>query len=130
MLDVEEDIWSPMFGLKGKVDVSVELELLELSSASNGSGARRAVSDNSRPGAITGRKTWPAVQQQRGGAMWPARAATDSAMGAAKAQGDRTLLVAPVELKTGKAAHALEHRAQTILYTLLMGERYGELPSS
>ena len=36
----------------------------------------------------------------------------------------------PFEIKTGRAVAGMEHRAQTMLYTLLMGERYGtEVPS-
>ncbi|KAF9804281.1 hypothetical protein IEO21_09435 [Rhodonia placenta] len=36
----------------------------------------------------------------------------------------------PLEIKTGRAVAGMEHRAQTMLYTLLMAERYGtEVPS-
>lgn len=36
----------------------------------------------------------------------------------------------PFEIKTGRSVAGMEHRAQTMLYTLLMGERYGtEIPS-
>lgn len=31
----------------------------------------------------------------------------------------------PLEIKTGRAIAGVEHRAQTILYTILMAERYG-----
>ncbi len=31
----------------------------------------------------------------------------------------------PLEIKTGRATAAMEHRAQTMLYTLLAQERYG-----
>lgn len=34
--------------------------------------------------------------------------------------------ILPLEIKTGRAISMSEHRAQTILYTLLLGERYGE----
>lgn len=33
----------------------------------------------------------------------------------------------PFEIKTGMSRAGMEHRAQTILYTLLMEERYGML---
>lgn len=33
--------------------------------------------------------------------------------------------VLPFEIKTGRTVAALEHRAQTMLYTLLMSDRYG-----
>lgn len=36
--------------------------------------------------------------------------------------------VLPLEIKTGRASAMSDHRAQTILYTLLMSERYSELP--
>ncbi|KAI9482550.1 DNA replication factor Dna2-domain-containing protein [Zychaea mexicana] len=67
ILDVEEHLWSPTYGLKGMVDVSIEL------------------------------------------AMRPS---------------EKTLIV-PLELKTGKTNRFISHRAQTMLYTLLMGDRYG-----
>lgn len=71
--DVEEDIWSPKWGLKGKVDASVQAK-------------------------ITG--------------------------GAAGSRAEEN--VAPLEIKTGRAVGVLAHRAQTMLYTLLMEHRYGE----
>lgn len=74
VLDVEEDIWSPMYGLKGYVDVSVEVEFHEC-----------------------------------GGKDGSARKSTS---------------VMPLELKTGRSISALEHRAQTMLYTLMMSDRY------
>ncbi|KAI0225461.1 DNA replication endonuclease-helicase Dna2 [Massospora cicadina] len=64
VLGVEEIIWSPMFGLKGKVDASVLTV----------------------EGGIT-----------------------------------RTC---PLEFKTGRASHSILHRAQTLLYTLMMSGRY------
>jgi DNA replication ATP-dependent helicase Dna2 len=69
--DVEEDIWSPTYGLRGKVDASVQAVVV-----------RDLGSSSSHP--------------------------------------------APFEIKTGRAVAGLEHRAQTMLYTLLMQERYGE----
>lgn len=69
--DVEEDIWSPKWGLKGKVDASVQIRL------------RREGSSE--------------IQD----------------------------LIAPLEIKTGRAISGLSHRAQTLLYTLLMEDRYG-----
>ncbi|KAI9314936.1 DNA replication factor Dna2-domain-containing protein [Dichotomocladium elegans] len=67
ILDVEEHLWSPTYGLKGMIDVSVEM------------------------------KTHPTK---------------------------RTITI-PLELKTGKNTRFISHRAQTILYTLLMSDRYG-----
>lgn len=41
-------------------------------------------------------------------------------------KGEKTLTI-PLELKTGKNAGSTMHRAQTMLYTLLMSDRYGSL---
>ncbi|KAL7423852.1 DNA replication endonuclease-helicase Dna2 [Cryptotrichosporon argae] len=70
--DVEEDIWSPKWGLKGKVDASVQ-----------------------------------------------ARVVLDQKTGQVEEH------VAPLEIKTGRSVGVLAHRAQTMLYTLLMEDRYG-----
>ncbi|OSD07732.1 Dna2-domain-containing protein [Trametes coccinea BRFM310] len=87
LYDVEEDIWSPTYGLKGKLDASVEAVVHD-------------VDDCSTPFA----KAAPQVKKH------------SSPM--------------PFEIKTGRAVAGMEHRAQTMLYTLLMGERYGaEVPS-
>lgn len=69
--DVEEDIWSPTYGLRGKLDASVQ-----------------AIIDRS--------------------------------------QGPFSTHPAPFEIKTGRAVAGLEHRAQTMLYSLLMQDRYGQ----
>ncbi|KAG0088723.1 Tripartite DNA replication factor [Podila epicladia] len=69
ILDIEENIWSPTFGLKGKIDATVQVVL-------------------------------------RGG------------------HNDGATLTVPLELKTGKKSKVMSHRAQTMLYTLLMTDRY------
>ncbi|TPX33425.1 hypothetical protein SeMB42_g07481 [Synchytrium endobioticum] len=69
ILDIEENIWSPMVGLKGKVDASVQLKIRD------GSGPLSTV-------------------------------------------------IAPLEVKTGRAYHAPSHMAQTSMYTMLMRDRY------
>lgn len=69
--DIEEDIWSPKWGLKGKVDASVQATV------------------------------------RRDGT-----------------EGDMEF-VSPLEIKTGKSIGGVQHRAQTMLYTLLMEDRYG-----
>lgn len=70
--DIEEAIWSPKWGLQGKVDASVQAVL------------RRE-------------------------------------------NGETEEFVAPLEIKTGRSIGGLNHRAQTMLYTLLMEDRYSEL---
>jgi DNA replication ATP-dependent helicase Dna2 len=67
LLDVEEHVWSPMYGLKGNIDATVQVTMRE------------------------GNKS-------------------------------RTLTV-PFEVKTGKNATA-NHQAQTVLYNLLLSDRY------
>ncbi|THU76580.1 Dna2-domain-containing protein [Dendrothele bispora CBS 962.96] len=75
LLDVEEDIWSPTYGLKGKLDATVLTTISELAALS------------ASPVLTHGPK--------------------------------------PLEIKTGRALAGMEHRAQTMLYTLLAQERYG-----
>lgn len=72
--DVEEDIWSPKWGLKGKVDASVQASI------------------NRNPNKVD------SVAEEN---------------------------VAPLEIKTGRSVGVMAHRAQTMLYTLLMEDRYG-----
>ncbi|ODN92700.1 DNA replication ATP-dependent helicase Dna2 [Cryptococcus wingfieldii CBS 7118] len=70
--EVEEDIWCPKWGLKGKVDASVQVKIAK--EPSKGSEAEENV--------------------------------------------------APLEIKTGRSVGVMAHRAQTMLYTLLMEDRY------
>ena len=74
--DTEEDIWSPRWGLKGKLDASVQVML----------------------------------EEKKG--LW---------------KGKPTKTSMPFEIKTGMSKGGMEHRAQTMLYTVLMEERYGTL---
>ncbi|WVQ81912.1 hypothetical protein IAT38_004039 [Cryptococcus sp. DSM 104549] len=71
--EVEEDIWSPKWGLKGKVDASVQAKVVR----------------------------------------------DPTKLGEAEEH------VAPLEIKTGRSVGVMAHRAQTMLYTLLMEDRYG-----
>ncbi|KAG6911010.1 hypothetical protein DXG01_005425 [Tephrocybe rancida] len=80
LLDIEEDIWSPTYGIKGKLDATVQA----------------VISDPNPPFAV------PVIS---GGPK-------------------------PLEIKTGRAVAGMEHRAQTMLYTLLAAERYGVEVSS
>ncbi|KAL7749086.1 DNA replication endonuclease-helicase Dna2 [Sorochytrium milnesiophthora] len=70
LIDIEESIWSPKFGLKGNIDATLQVRI------------------HSRHEA----------QDRR--------------------------VIAPLEVKTGKATRASSHRAQTALYILLMSDRY------
>ena len=71
--DVEEDIWSHAYGLKGRIDASLQAVVVEQDG----------------------------IQRQQ--SCWSL----------------------PFEIKTGRTVAGVEHRAQTMLYTLLMSERYG-----
>lgn len=75
VLDIEEDIWCPSLGLKGKIDATIETIITE------------TIPALPQPIVTTGPK--------------------------------------PLEVKTGRAVAALEHRAQTMLYTILAEKRYG-----
>ncbi|KAI9819890.1 MAG: Tripartite DNA replication factor [Pycnora praestabilis] len=68
LLDVEEHVWSPMYGLKGNIDATVQVIMRD-------------------------------------------------------GKGEKTLTV-PFEIKTGKNNTNPAHRAQTVLYTLLLSDRY------
>ena len=74
VLDIEEHVWSPMYGLKGNIDATVQ-------------------------STIKDRKS------------------------------ERTLTV-PFEMKTGKNSTAALHRSQTMIYTLLLKDRYGGISCS
>ncbi|EIN04726.1 Dna2-domain-containing protein [Punctularia strigosozonata HHB-11173 SS5] len=79
--DVEEDMWSPRWGLKGKIDASVQ-------------------------GVVEERTESPFTKTKM--------VASASTM---------TSSPFPFEIKTGRNVAGMEHRAQTMLYTLLMSER-------
>ena len=81
VLDVEEDIWSPTYGLKGKLDASITAVIENQQAPFNNRGQVRKTTCS--------------------GPM-------------------------PFEIKTGDPrSRNIEYRAQTMLYTLLMSERYG-----
>ncbi|KNZ63142.1 hypothetical protein VP01_11822g1, partial [Puccinia sorghi] len=77
VLDTEEEIWSPKYGLKGKIDVTVQAHVLENPSDSI--------------------KHIPHPH------------------------------IFPLEIKTGRQPSGIEHIAQTMLYTLLLSDRYSKL---
>ncbi|KAG6333843.1 hypothetical protein ID866_5248 [Astraeus odoratus] len=82
--DVEEDIWSPKYGLKGKLDASVQAVIAESTMLGKSPNSSAVVNTYTMP----------------------------------------------FEIKTGRSIAGMEHRAQTMLYTLLAEERYGvEVPS-
>ena len=88
--DIEEDIWSPKWGLKGKVDASVQAAII--------------------------RKD-PSIKSY-------AKSVNDQG-GRGQDGPESDEVIAPLEIKTGRAVGLMAHRAQTMLYTLLMEDRYG-----
>ncbi|PLW11381.1 hypothetical protein PCANC_21857 [Puccinia coronata f. sp. avenae] len=80
VLDTEEEIWSPKYGLKGKIDVTVEAHVLET----------------------------PADSKNR---FFKPHNSSDPQ-------------IYPLEIKTGRQPSGIEHIAQTMLYTLLLSDRY------
>ncbi|KIK37375.1 hypothetical protein CY34DRAFT_92854 [Suillus luteus UH-Slu-Lm8-n1] len=82
--DVEEDIWSPTYGLKGKLDATVQAVIAESTIDKNIKKVQPLLSTHTMP----------------------------------------------FEIKTGRNVAGMEHRAQTMLYTLLVAERYGVEVSS
>ncbi|KAL4448106.1 hypothetical protein ABPG75_005325 [Micractinium tetrahymenae] len=95
VVDIEESIWSTKYGVKGMIDVSARLMLDD-----------------------------PAQQRPSGGgAGWVQQAAGPSVGGGPAARPGREVAVGPVEIKTGKMHES--HKAQVLLYLLLMEERYG-----
>ncbi|KAH6910014.1 DNA replication factor Dna2-domain-containing protein [Coprinopsis sp. MPI-PUGE-AT-0042] len=97
--EVEEDIWSPKYGLKGKLDVTLEVVVDE---EGRGAGLPVAPSGVSRTGFFKAGKqtTLPSMKPLQSHPR-------------------------PFEIKTGRSIGGMEHRAQTMLYTLLASERYG-----
>ncbi|KAK2462805.1 hypothetical protein APHAL10511_005196 [Amanita phalloides] len=92
VLDIEEDIWSPTYGLRGKLDATVF--------------------------AHTAASTKPAQDSARSN-FFSASSASPSKIELLNS------CPTPFEIKTGRANAGTEHRAQTMLYTLLAEERYG-----
>lgn len=107
IIDLEENIWSVMFGIKGKVDATVFMKYKEIpkssgssgSSSSNGSGSRGCNSNNNNNNS--------------------AYSSTNNNNNNSFAQ-----KIVPFELKTGHATTSVSHRAQTLLYTLMLHDRY------
>ncbi|KAF8908142.1 DNA replication factor Dna2-domain-containing protein [Gymnopilus junonius] len=87
ILDVEEEIVSPTYGIKGKLDATVQ----------------GIISD-------------PILSSKSNPYSKPSASALERKL---------THTPFPLELKTGRPGAGMEHRAQTMLYTVLLSERYG-----
>lgn len=79
--DIEEEIWSPKYGLKGKIDATIQAAVIE------------------------------------------------EPMKSGKALVTHKSHLYPLEIKTGRKPTGVEHTGQTMLYTLLMSDRYSESPA-
>ncbi|EPQ30832.1 uncharacterized protein PFL1_01730 [Pseudozyma flocculosa PF-1] len=125
ILDVEEEVWSPMYGLKGKVDVTIEALVLEPDMDSNGGGGQLLDGQPRRTFSDPRSASMSAPLRTRSlAAVGSATAAPLST--ARSARGHLSVSVMPLELKTGRStAVGMEHRAQTMLYTLMLSDRYG-----
>ncbi|CAM9546458.1 unnamed protein product, partial [Laminaria digitata] len=102
VLATEDDVWSPVLGLKGIMDATVEAFVQ------------------------------PLIRPAHRGKPATAIAGTGLPAGTVLGGGETRSLVMPVELKTGKRigdAHS-SHRAQVMLYTLLLRMRYGNEAST
>ncbi|MBW0462867.1 hypothetical protein O181_002582 [Austropuccinia psidii MF-1] len=80
VIDIEEEIWSPKYGLKGKIDATVQASIIEEPL-------------KSKSFKISGNPPWKTR-------------------------------IFPLEIKTGRKPSGIEHIAQTMLYTLLLSDRY------
>ncbi len=96
VLDIEEDIWSPSYGLRGKLDVTVFAH----TAATNKPSARTQSTSGLRSHFFSN----------------PQSSASKIEL--------LNSCPTPFEIKTGRANAGMEHRAQTMLYTLLAEERY------
>ncbi|PFH51603.1 hypothetical protein AMATHDRAFT_142035 [Amanita thiersii Skay4041] len=103
VLDIEEDIWSPTYGLKGKLDVTVY--------AHTASSTPQPTSTPFNQARVTNNTSKPNLFISATPTSSPPSIIDSSPI--------------PFEIKTGRAHASADHRAQTMLYTLLAEERYG-----
>ncbi|QRV93352.1 DNA replication ATP-dependent helicase Dna2 [Ceratobasidium sp. AG-Ba] len=139
---VEEEIWSTAWGLRGKIDAAVEAVVDEppaetkgisrsASAGSSSQGARNlAPSGVPRSKSSVEPRAKPLVSQLGPSAVKKERVkgGLADAIKRGLVQGPsstQTTWTMPFEIKTGRTVGGMEHRAQTMLYTILIAERYG-----
>ncbi|KAF8754522.1 AAA domain [Rhizoctonia solani] len=128
---VEEEIWSAAWGLKGKIDAAVEAvaEDPPLKTATSGlvSNAAARSKSSAGPGYTTGKSelTPSAFTKNRTKGVTKGLADAIKRGMAENSGATGTSWTMPFEIKTGRTVGGMEHRAQTMLYTLLIAERYG-----
>ncbi|KAG8731035.1 Tripartite DNA replication factor [Ceratobasidium sp. 423] len=144
---VEEEIWSAAWGLKGKIDAAVEVVVEDSPPKTTNGGIGRSISTGS--GLPSGSKTPLNVAARSKSSVEPSRTTEKPELTASAFSKGRTKGIAkgladaikrsmaenpgatgtswtmPFEIKTGRTVGGMEHRAQTMLYTLLIAERYG-----
>ncbi|CCO32082.1 DNA replication ATP-dependent helicase Dna2 [Rhizoctonia solani AG-1 IB] len=144
---VEEEIWSAAWGLKGKIDAAVEVVAEDPPLKAANGAVGRSISAGSAPLPsskatlnATARSKSSVESSRTAGKPEPAPSAFTKtrtkgiAKGLANAikrgmvdnsDATGTSWTMPFEIKTGRTVGGMEHRAQTMLYTLLIAERYG-----
>lgn len=99
LVGAEDEIWSPLFGLRGIVDSTVDIEVIRPAFLRHAGVQAQAHGGGSRSALLPGSGVETTVSRRL-----------------------------PLELKTGRRPRegsSIEHRAQVALYDLLMAERYG-----
>jgi hypothetical protein len=146
---IEEEIWSTAWGLRGKIDAAVEAVVEDeptkqtkgigrsVSAGSASQGARNtslsAAAARSKSSIEPSRPTATPAKSELG----PSALKKDRTKGFGKGLAEAikrgmtqesptgTSWTMPFEIKTGRTVGGMEHRAQTMLYTILIAERYG-----
>ncbi|KAG8741434.1 Tripartite DNA replication factor [Ceratobasidium sp. 414] len=140
---VEEEIWSTAWGLRGKIDAAVEAIVAD-EPPNQAKGISRSVSAGSAPAGV--RNTSLSAISRSKSSIEPGSKALKSQLGPSALKKERikgglanaikrglvqepeptnTTWTMPFEIKTGRTVGGMEHRAQTMLYTILIAERYG-----
>ncbi|CUA71193.1 DNA replication ATP-dependent helicase Dna2 [Rhizoctonia solani] len=144
---VEEEIWSAAWGLKGKIDAAVEVVVEDSPPKATNGGVGRSASAGSglpsgskssfntaarskstiEPSRITGNPELTASAFSKGRTKGIAKGLADAIKRGMteNPEATGTSWTMPFEIKTGRTVGGMEHRAQTMLYTLLIAERYG-----
>ncbi|KAJ3364671.1 Tripartite DNA replication factor [Allomyces javanicus] len=129
VVDVEESIWSPTFGLKGKIDATVRLHAAPKPPfvRKHGGAAGGAVGGQGRLAALRSQTMPSPGAHGSGRGRAPQRGLTHTRSDpVAWPNGTGTVRgLAPLEIKTGKA-RVLSHRAQTLFYSLLLRDVYAD----
>eukprot|EP00210_Caulerpa_lentillifera_P001306 g1257.t1 len=116
VIDVEESIYSPQFGLKGRVDATLTVKIS--TGAKNRNSQSISRSNRSCSTESSSRSTQLSKISPLPALLKASTTKTDSKQAALN---ERELIV-PLELKTGK--EWFSHEAQVMLYFLLMQTRY------